>query len=203
MEIPADRSAPPRRLGDGEWFTVEAGQGGVVFETMDGERPTLSRLDRRGGGPAIPATPRANSRELNPEISPDGRWIAYVSDEAGALEVFVRRDPEGTQERQISLHGGEWPFWARDGRSLYFWEHDVLLEASLGSGAMPNLGAPRRLFAAGEVGVEAEMDFRPPACDATADGRFLMVRRVPGDPTSGVLVVENWYEEFRARLEAR
>ena len=61
-----------------------------------------------------------DAREHSPVISPDGEWIAYVSDESGRDEVWVARFPEGSGRRRISIVGGDEPLWSRDGRELFF-----------------------------------------------------------------------------------
>jgi Tol biopolymer transport system component len=60
--------------------------------------------------------------QQSPEISPDGRWMAYVSDEGGRSEVFPRELPGLGQKRQISANGGDDPRWSPDGRELFYVE---------------------------------------------------------------------------------
>jgi len=59
--------------------------------------------------------------ELYGQISTDGRWMAYTSDESGGREVYVRRFPEGDGQVRISTGGGEQPRWRRDGKELFSW----------------------------------------------------------------------------------
>ena len=58
--------------------------------------------------------------ERNPQVSPDGRWIAYSSNETGRSEIYIRPFPEGPGRNQVSVSGGVFPRWRRDGRELYF-----------------------------------------------------------------------------------
>ena len=197
MEIAADGSGSPRRWGMGGRQTITRDGRTIFYQDAEGVQQKIYRLDRTEGATPVMVTANPATREINPALSPDGKWLACLSDEPGSFEVFVRRTPEGTQKRQVSLNGGEWPFWSRDGRALYYWEQGALMEVTVGTGPAAEFGAPKKLFAADDVGVELEHEFRPPACSPAADGRFLMVRRVAGDPTSGILLVENWAEEFR------
>jgi hypothetical protein len=64
--------------------------------------------------------------ERNPQVSPDGKWIAYSSNETGRSEVYVRPYPEGSGRIQVSVNGGVYPRWRRDGRELYFMNLVVL-----------------------------------------------------------------------------
>ena len=59
--------------------------------------------------------------ERSPKLSPDGRWLAYHSDESGRDEVYVRPFPKAEKGKwQISMEGGSWPVWARDGEGLFY-----------------------------------------------------------------------------------
>jgi hypothetical protein len=63
---------------------------------------------------------QSEADERNPQVSPDGRWIAYSSNETGRSEVYIRSFPEGAGRIQVSVNGGVFPRWRRDGRELYF-----------------------------------------------------------------------------------
>jgi len=58
--------------------------------------------------------------ERNPQVSPDGKWIAYVSNETGRSEVYIKQFPEGPAKTQVSVNGGLYPRWRKDGKELYF-----------------------------------------------------------------------------------
>ncbi len=110
----------------------------------------------------------------------------FFTYEHGAQEVravpFSASRVEITGPAVLTLSGALYPSVSRDGTLAYY------------------LGAPKRLFTASEAGVELEMlarGSRPPACAPAADGRFLMVRRVSGEPTNGILLVQNWAEELK------
>ena len=200
MDVSADGRGAPRRLGLGAWPTVARDGGAILHEDSKGDQQKLFRLDLTEGAASALVTPNPATREIHSALSPDGRWLAYLSDEPGSFEVFLRGHPGGALARQVSLNGGDWPFWSVDGRALYYWERGALMEVVVGAGGAADLGAPKRLFTASEAGVELEMmarGSRPPACAPAADGRFLMVRRASGEPTNGILHVQNWAEELK------
>jgi len=92
---------------------------------------------------------KSDADELQPRFSPDGRFIAYVSDESGRSEVYVQTMPPSTAKWQVSTAGGHLPQWRRDGRELYYLAPNLRLMAVA---VTPNAGAfnavaPRELFA--------------------------------------------------------
>ena len=137
--------------------------------------------------------------ETDPRISPDGRWLAYASDESGQMEVYVRAFPTLARRTRISTAGGSAPVWARDGRRLFYRENDRLVAATLAPTgpsdtvdltitARQMLFQGRRLF---EPGDNADYDVHP-------DGkRFALIRQAV-EPE--VVVVLNWTSELSARL---
>jgi Tol biopolymer transport system component len=74
-----------------------------------------------GGGERKPAPVlQTPADERNPQVSPDGKWIAYSSNETGRSEIYIRPFPEGAGKIQVSVNGGVFPRWRRDGKALYF-----------------------------------------------------------------------------------
>ncbi len=145
--------------------------------------------------------------EAYPEFSPDGRWLAYTSNESLRSEVYVRPFPGPGGIQPISTEGGTQPLWARNGKQLFYrrsgkdgdtpdevWAVDVL------SGSALSFGKPYRLFKL--PGTAAGY---PVGCwDISRDGRFLMVKfeeRQP-QPLTEMIFVRNWFEELR-RLAPR
>ena len=141
--------------------------------------------------------------ELYPEVSPDGRWIAYMSNESGQFEVYVRPFPNVDDGRwQISRDGGVSPVWAPDGQELFF--------RSPGSGALDMMVAPvgtEPTFSPGNPEVLFAAPYRGPAAnrvrpwDVAPDGRFLMLREgdtsSPDEEPTQVVLVQNWFEELK------
>ncbi|MDB4877055.1 MAG: protein kinase [Gemmatimonadetes bacterium] len=126
------------------------------------------------GSPARPyaATP---ADETAARISPDGRWVAYTSDESGRPEVYLDSYPRPGRRLTISSSGGVHPVWRGDGRELYYWRDGALVAVQLGAavgGELPRLGAQTVLFRAPYlVSINTMYDVSP-------DGqRFVIVRQ--------------------------
>ena len=200
METSLDGEGPPKNLADGQAPAISPDGLTLVFQREEQGYSSLWRCDLKSGSPPTRLSPNVSQQEDQPKLSPDGKWIAYLSDEAGRNEVFVRRFADGAQKQQVSLNGGAWPFWSRSSNALYYWERDVLMEVPIKAAENLALEAAHRLFSASDVGLVASPDSSSkPAIDIAADGRFLIVRRSSQDPLNGILVVENWFEEFRKR----
>jgi Tol biopolymer transport system component len=98
------------------------------------------------GGAARPLLNDAFN-EAHARISPDGRWLAYVSDESGAQEVYVRRYPDLDAPSQVSNGGGEQPQWRADQRELFYLSPDrSVMAATVVDAREVSFEAPRRLF---------------------------------------------------------
>src|SRR5262249_11455535 len=113
-------------------------------------------------------------------FSPDGRWLAYVSNESGRNEIYVRPFPGPGEKVQVSTDGGGEPFWPRNGHEWLFRNGDAVVAADIRTGLTFSAGRPHTLFERtyqhGYWGVV-------PNYDVTADGqRFVMVKRVE-DPS--------------------
>ncbi|HEX2635998.1 MAG TPA: protein kinase [Gemmatimonadales bacterium] len=139
------------------------------------------------------------AREMSPTVSPDGRWLAYVSNESGRDEVYVRPFPDVASAKwQVSVSGGTVPMWARNGRELFYLD---------GKGEMTSLpivpgpgfavGQPKVLFSASPFVIGGNAG----VYDVSPDGqRFVMVRPATVAGESELVVVQNWFEELRARV---
>jgi serine/threonine-protein kinase len=139
--------------------------------------------------------------EHNGEISPDGRWLAYQSDESGISEVYVRPFPNvGDGRWQVSTDGGTRPVWARDGTELFYLKTDgtmlaVPIESGGGrAGFAP--GIPKTLFKGQYVMINAGRTY-----DVAPDGRrFLMIKSATATAPSStpqLVVVLNWDQELK------
>ncbi len=127
--------------------------------------------------------------EAAPRFSPDGGWVAYLSDESGDLEVYVQRYPEGGDKQRVSRSGGGRPVWRADGRELFYRDSDGTLFAAPVTLDPFDVGSPDALF--GDV---------VGAFDVAPDGqRFLMRAPSAGDASDELLVVLNWSEELKSR----
>ncbi len=137
-----------------------------------------------------------------PEISPDGRFIAYASNVSGRCEVYVQPfpGPEGARH-QVSLAGGQSPRWSRDGRELFFVTETRprrLLAAEIRIAPQFAAGRPKELFSA-----DVELPGASAAFDVSLDGRrFLVLRDVETSdhPVTELKVVLNGFGLFAPRV---
>lgn len=136
--------------------------------------------------------------EHNGEVSPDGRWIAYQSDESGENEIYVRRFPSLDSRAQVSSGGGARPAWARNGRELFYLKADgtmmaVPVEPGDGSGFVT--GPAKALFSGQFYALQAGRSY-----DISPDGkRFLLIKDATPRTAAALqlVVVLNWLEELK------
>ena len=173
----------------------------LFMEVAAATGPDLMLL-RRDGAPRTEPILRTTFSETNPDISPDGRWIAYQSNEGGAPQIFVRPFPKIDEGRwQISVAGGTRPVWGRDGKELFFLDlARSLLAVPVRTTPSFSADQPVKLFDS-----EAFVGLPGRPFDPSVDSqRFLFVKEVgAGDrsaaPPSMVLLL-NWVDELEARL---
>jgi Tol biopolymer transport system component len=140
-----------------------------------------------------------NFAQLDPQVSPNGKWLAYQSDESGRFEVYVRPYPNVEQGRwQISARGGTSPRWGPDGGELLYLDPSGLMTVPVVVDAAFSAGQPRRLFPVKPFGGRLGGDY-----EVSPDGkRFLFI--LDGPPAAAgpahVIVVQNWIEELKERL---
>jgi len=127
--------------------------------------------------------------EYHPRFSPDSHWFAYVSDESGRSEVYVRTFPQLGDKWQVSTGGGAQPHWRHDGKELYFISPDrKLMAVDVKLGQTFEMGTPKPLF---QTQVPS---FRSPnRYDVAADGqKFLINSGVQETSRAPVQVIVNW-----------
>jgi len=200
----ADGSAPAQKIAS------DARGLGEGFESPDGKWLVLRSADAvccdilamRPGVDSVPQPLVASSfRERSPSLSPDGKWLAYVSDEGGRFEVFVRSFPDARSGKwQVSTAGGTLPLWSRKGDELFFVDAANDMQA-VRVATKPTFGilAKQRLFSINGY-------FGSPwaqAYDVSLDGqRFLMLR--VGSSTGAVpvslVVVENFLTDLNRQM---
>src|SRR5262245_44020881 len=151
-------------------------------------------LPMTGDGEAKPfSVVQTDANETAGTLSPDGRWLAYISDVSGRYEVYVQSFPGGGGKRQISNNGGSRPRWRRDGSKLFYYAGDgKLMAVPVKSSKNFDVGGAVSLFA---FIVGTRMDpFAPYA--VTGDGqRFLINEMVVTAPNAPLTVVVNWARE--------
>jgi hypothetical protein len=136
--------------------------------------------------------------ETFPSISPDGRWLAYGSNESGRFEVYVRPFPNVEAGRvRVSTDGGNAPAWSHSGSELFYLDLNsgVMAAQVDGRGATFSVGARRTLFTLGPEMILGDDGFDV----ALDDQRFLMARRTDlgQAPQATFVLVQNWFPELR------
>jgi serine/threonine-protein kinase len=165
----------------------------VVYNAIASVNFDLETVSLDSAHEAQTLSASTTATEATGRFSPDGRWVAYASDESGRSEVYVR--PFGAcgagGRVLISVAGGRRPAWAASGKELFYWEGNRLVSATLSFAAQPSVVARTPLFAG-----RYEDEF-----DVARDGRFLMVESV----TSGLelVVVPNWRTELEQLTSAK
>jgi serine/threonine-protein kinase len=151
--------------------------------------------------------------EVQPKISPDGRWMAYTSNESGQNQVYVRPYPDVEGGRwQVSTGGGDSPLWSSDGRELFYRIGDEVMAVSIQTKPVFNIETPKSLF----HGKYASADFSfqtlaLSAWDISPDGkRFLMMKDAQGMSGNAAAsfprrlnIVLNWFEELKQRVPTK
>ncbi len=136
--------------------------------------------------------------EFSPKFSPDGKWIAYRSNESGRNEIYVQAfvpgAPASGGKRQLSTNGGTTPQWRRDGRELYYLSTDgKLMAVEIMPGAELKAGTPKELFAPSGYRVYTDSGYT-----VTGDGqRFLFVTNAEDASVPPFTVVLNWMAEMK------
>jgi eukaryotic-like serine/threonine-protein kinase len=130
-----------------------------------------------------------------PVFSPDGRQLAYVSNESGRTEIYIRPFPGPGQSVTISTDGGNEPVWSRTGRELFYRSGDAMMAVDITAGPGFAAGRPKRLF---ERPFESSLTFWA-NYDVASDGqRFLMVKRLDQDEAPAQInVMLNWGDELK------
>jgi serine/threonine-protein kinase len=166
-------------------------------------------LDGRGQ-PPVPLL-QSPAQKLAGEVSPDGHWFAYQSDESGRHEVFVRPFPNVESGRwQVSTEGGTRPAWSRKGDELFYLDGNDKLTAVRFrvSGTMFIAEKPARVLNERYVTGSTTRGYDLRSYDVAADGqRFLMLKETAGAsaaaPLPTITVVLNWIEELKSRVPAK
>jgi eukaryotic-like serine/threonine-protein kinase len=197
----ASRPAEPLVTGGFDRYTgtvsTDSKLMGFVFSAPN-SGSELWTVPLRGGGKA--SRYLANGFNLaHPAISPDGRWMAYDSDEAGRVEVYVQSFPDPRRQRyKISPTYGSEPLWTRGGRELVYRKGDSVMAVRLDL-ANGIIDQPVALF--GGPYPDNPGWTRPRSYDVSADGeRFLMIRLPDHRPRPRIAVVLNWFDELRQRF---
>jgi len=125
-------------------------------------------------------------QETQPRLSPDGRWLAYQSNESKRYEIYVVSFPKPTEKWLISTSGGQTPVWSRDQRELYYYGGDgKIMAVDIKAGTPFRFGVPKTLF-------DARILSNLFSFDVSKDGRFLLPALVEQQAATPMTVVLNW-----------
>ncbi|MEO8453420.1 MAG: hypothetical protein ABI647_26795, partial [Gemmatimonadota bacterium] len=192
---PADGSGPATKAGDAPhnpWNIDLAPDGHtVVFNAVYRGSFNLETfaLDSTKAERELAASP---ALEALGRFSPDGRAVAYASDESGRFEIYVRPFSEEGGRVQVSVEGGNRPVWSRDGTRIFYRANNRMMAATIVQKPVLSVGSRETLF---EGEYEREFDVSP-------DGRrFLMVKSESSG--IGLVVIPNWLTELRQLTAAR
>ena len=194
----ADGSAPRELLVDParapeSWSTRDQLLSFITLKagaTLDYDIWTYSPRDKK----AVPVIEVATSAQHSSRFSPDGRWIAYVSNETGTYEVFVQPYPTTGAKFQITKGGGLHPVWSPDGRQIYFDNAERLFSVQMQTQPSVQFSQPVLMpisgFLAGAVNTRRRYDLTP-------DGKqFLMMFQ-----KAEIRIVPKWADDVRARVK--
>lgn len=133
-----------------------------------------------------------------PSLSPDGKWLAYATNESGRYEIYVRPFPGPGAAVQVSQGGATEPSWSRDGSKLYYRGARQMYVASIATGAGVSIVSRRVLFT---DAFDGDMPMPHRNYDLTHDGNFVMIAANTGDAPQTIVVL-NWLQELRTKIAA-
>ncbi len=194
----ADGSALAERLVDAERPLRDAlvsGDGAWLVARTTSPNQDIVAYPLKNDGVPVPLV-ATDAQVRSPALSPNGRWLAYTSDESGVREVYVVPFPNtGDARWPVSTEGGGFPTWARNGRQLFYRSvDDELVAVEIIPGPTFGMGERRVLF--------SMQPYRTGLghYDVTGDGRFVMIRRRFTQGQGELIVVENFFEELKAKV---
>jgi hypothetical protein len=172
---------------DGHWLVyslvdVRGGHDDIWFRRLDGD--TTSQ-------------PLATTTYLEqaPAISPDGRWVAYTSNQSGLFEVYVQPFPGLGPRYPVSAGGGQTPMWSRDSRHIYYVAKGRLTVATVSTSPGSAVTPPKPLFEGGyDFPVSGETNY-----DVAPDGQHLLLVK-PVVSNEQIVMVHDWKYELRKRI---
>jgi serine/threonine-protein kinase len=173
---------------DGKLLLTDRDNDHIPMMSWDIWTVTLDEGSTAITGPVIERPNNQNSATW----SPDGQWIAYVSDESGGVDVYVEPHPGPGPRTKISIGGGFQPVWSRDGKEL-FYRSGTKMMVAVTIETEPELKV---------TGYKELFDWKYLSCgicqtyDVAPDGRFLMIRDPEGPPIQRINVVLNWFDEL-------
>ena len=162
----------------------------LVYGAFDGKATHIWMTSIAGDRKALPL-PATSGNDLQGQVSADGRWLAYASNEAGQYEVYVQRFPTGEDKVAVSRGGGSEPTWRRDGKELFYLAADrSLMAVSVNTTSGLKLSSPARLFET-TMSTVVNNTLTRNQYVVTGDGQRFLVNQPAGSPPA-IVVVVNW-----------
>jgi Tol biopolymer transport system component len=191
----ADGSEPPERLTDAEANVFPhswSPDGRTLVFTEFG--PSFARIRALRRGAASDPEILVSGPAGGGRVSPDGRWLAYVSNASGQDELYLRPFDRPGPSRQLTTAGGAHAEWSRDGRELFYGSGGNITALPIDTTRGLGAGPPRALFEDRySLKARGYQDF-----DVLPDGRFVVVRSGPEETAPGVIhVVTGWFDQLR------
>ena len=174
--------------------TTVSRDGTLLFNRSTGPANRhIMKMNVEDPGSAVPFGD-PSGEEIEAVFSPDGKWVAYQSDESGSWQIYVTPFPGPGPRRRVSIDGGMGPVWnPRGNGELFFQTRTALMSVRIVGGT--RVGAPTMLFSCRKSG-----DYRR-EFDVAPDGeRFLFME--PATPRTEINVITNWFEELKAKVPA-
>lgn len=195
-----DGSGPPERLNttairDSGWAAegvISPDRMSILFRVVTSVGESDLYYSTQGEKTVVKQWLATKANEVTPRFSPDGRFVAYASDESGFYEVYVRPFLGSGAPRRISDGGGAEPVWSRDGRRIYYRKGGWMMVAEVSTSPDITVLSRKSLFA-----WPGSPDLGHASYDVAADGKLLMVQR-----SSEVVVITNWVDRLPASATA-
>jgi len=192
---PVDLSQPEKlvldrenNLRSGDWTR----QGIFIFrEEIPGKGMDLFTMSDLDDPSTVKPLLVGPDDELAPTVSPDGRWLAFVSNYSGSDEIYVTTFPQPGGRVQISIRGGDSPVWAPDGKTLYYFDGTALDAVSLETSPRLKVTGRRKIAEGSFLTYRWSRQY-----DIDPSGRRFVMIQTP--TRSSVEVIRNWFAELRA-----
>ena len=181
------------KIAEGRWVNaaqfIVRSYGGMLGHPVSRDIFLYDMKAAARGALALRRVVAGPADETNPRLSPDGRWLAYGSEENGAPEVYLMSFPDGNVRLKVSEGGGNRAQWSPDGRSLYYRANDGVLTVATVKTA-PTLSVENRHDVRNVPEHFTDMDY-----DIARDGRILALRG--SDAAVQLVLVRNWFEDLK------
>ena len=191
------RGGEPEKLFDGHVWPLDISPDGnyALFNKIDPETGFDLWLLPLAGDKTPKPYLATKQNTYNARFSPDGHWVAYVSDESGRSEVYVQSFPEPSRGTRVSVNGGDGPMWPKDGKELCYIavDHKLMAVAVNGAGPLFQVSSPQPLFQMSTPGDYTAQQYQP-----SPDGtRFLVNSRIEGTTPQVLNVLLNWRAQVK------